>query len=501
LWTLDQPIVDRWGFRPAQTAISVQYILHEGAWLANIVPVFGEPWVFPQEFPLYQWCVALLALATGSAVGVSGRLVSAFFAVAVLWPLYLLSKETRFGSNRRITLLVGALWLLAPVVVFWGRSTLIETTAVFVSLAWLAFYVRFLAKGKWVDYGVCLGFGVLAATVKITAFAPFIVAGFSYTCIHIWHRQKHIVEQLVPLLLGFAILLLSAVALFLWNGYAHKFLIQNPLAAYLSVSNPPMQLYYFGVWSDRWSYELWDRVIRLRDLPDALGTVWFIPIFGLLYVIFRNRAFWLTLALIASYLSGYMFFPRLYTYNPYYLLENIIPLCAAVVVVIEGLLQRGHVAAGYGILLAAIISQVWSLYTGTYGPLLFDDLHKHPYYEAGLAVKKATPPNSVVVAFGMMWGADLPYYAERRGIIVPNGVSDPVIRQILFEERDRWFGGRKLSAMVDCTVFEIERIAPALEPIRDLLKEELKGKTIEITGSFHGADILPPKCEIYLAKE
>jgi hypothetical protein len=27
-WTLDQPIVDMWGFRPAQTTISVQYMLH-----------------------------------------------------------------------------------------------------------------------------------------------------------------------------------------------------------------------------------------------------------------------------------------------------------------------------------------------------------------------------------------------------------------------------------------------------------------------------------------
>jgi hypothetical protein len=80
--------------------------------------------------------------------------------------------------------------------------------------------------------------------------------------------------------------------------------------------------------------------------------------------------------------------------NPYYEIENLILLCAAVVVVIDDLLRRGHLVVGYCILAVTIISQVWTLFTGTYGPLLLDDLHKHPYYEAGLAVKKSTSADS-----------------------------------------------------------------------------------------------------------
>src|ERR1035441_4976295 len=55
--TLNQPSLDMWGFRPAQTAASVPYMLYDGRWFANIVPIFGEPWVFVLEFPFYQWCV------------------------------------------------------------------------------------------------------------------------------------------------------------------------------------------------------------------------------------------------------------------------------------------------------------------------------------------------------------------------------------------------------------------------------------------------------------
>jgi hypothetical protein len=141
------------------------------------------------------------------------------------------------------------------------------------------------------------------------------------------------------------------------------------------------------------------------------------------------------------------------------------------------------------------------LYGGPLGIMLNDDLHKHPYYLAGLALKEATPPDSVIVGFGMGWGADVPYFAERRGIILAAGWPVAAIRQVLFEQRDRWFGGRKLGAVVDCAVFDNQRIDPNLVPIRDALKQELSGETIEITGSFYGATVNPPKCQIFLPHE
>ena len=81
------------------------------------------------------------------------------------------------------------------------------------------------------------------------------------------------------------------------------------------------------------------------------------------------------------------------------------------------------------------------------------------------------------------------------------GFRLPQCAKLLFEQRNRWFGGRELGAMVDCAVFENQRIAPNLVPIRDALKQELSGKTIEITGSLYGATVNPPKCEIFLPHE
>jgi hypothetical protein len=497
---LDQPILDMWGFRPAQTAVSVPYMLHGGALLANVVPVFGEPWILPQEFPFFQWCVALMSWVTKIEIGSCGRTVSAIFTLAAIWPIVLLAGELTPTKKSRVALLVSSLWLLSPVVVFWGRSFLIETTIVFLSLGWLAFYVRFLNKGGLLNYSACLAFGVLAASVKVTALAGFVVAGFFYSCFFLWMKRSSLKIDLQRLLFAGLTLVFSAGSLFAWSAYTDSFMRQNPLASMLRVSSMPA--WYFGVWSDRWSKELWDWAIRLRDLPEALGSVWFVPVLGLIYAAFRGgRGFWLSLALIVSYLSVYMFFPKLHMYNAYYQVENVILLCAAVAVVIEILLRNGNVLIGYGILGITISSQIYGIYAGDYGPLLFEDLHKHPYYQAALKIKEATPLNSVVVGFGMGWGADVPFYAERRGIILPNWAPSSTVHEMLFEDRDRWLGGRSIGAVVDCSVFGSQQISASLEPIRDELFQELGGKVIEIKGTVVAASASPPECRVVLANK
>ncbi len=284
----------------------------------------------------------------------------------------------------------------------------------------------------------------------------------------------------------------------MWNNYTDKQFMQNPLTALLRVQNMPS--WYFGVWRDRWKFDLWGWAIRLRDLPEALGSFWLIPVLGLALLCFLRGMFWvlLAIALVASYLSVYLFFPVLHINNPYYQVENVFLLCAAVAVVAEGLLQRGEATAGYAVLVATMLSQVWSLYTGVYGQLLFVDFHKHPFYQAGRAVQETTSPDSVVVVFGTGWGADLPYFAQRRGFVIANWFPVPLIHQMLFEERERWFDGRKLGAMVDCAVYDSERIAPVLQPIRDALKQELNGRTINVVGLPYTLTTSQPQCQIYL---
>src|SRR5262245_20084309 len=85
-WT--HTISDEHGFRQAQTAITVDYLLKGGPWIAYETPVFGPPWSIPFEFPLYQWITALLVLFFRMPVEQAGRAVSAGFFYASLIPSY-----------------------------------------------------------------------------------------------------------------------------------------------------------------------------------------------------------------------------------------------------------------------------------------------------------------------------------------------------------------------------------------------------------------------------
>jgi hypothetical protein len=492
--TLDQPIIDLWGFRTAQTAIGVPYMLREGRWLDVVLPVFGEPWIIPLEFPFFQWCVALLVSLTGASVDASGRLVSAFFTIATLWPVFLLAKSA--GLGRRSAMIAGALWLAAPLVIFFGRSFLIETTIVFLSVAWLAFYVRTLSNGGFVNGLACGVFGVLAAVVKITGFTVALVIGFVYTLSFIWCRRTGLAAVARPLLLAGGTVLLAAVALISWGNYADAFLTQNPLATEVRAEN--LTSWYLGRWIDRVNADLWNWTVRLRALPETLGSAWYVVLYGLARVGLRDRMFRISLTLLAGYLSVFFFFPRLHINHFYYQVENAIVLCGVGAIVTEVLLRRGRTIEGYLVLAVLLIGQLWTFYTGSYLKILTDDLHKHPYYQTSLVLKEATPPDSVIVAFGLGWGPDLPYFADRKGIILTNWLPVPAVRRVLFDERDRWLGGRKIGAVVDCAVYENQLIGPTLIPIRDELKREFSGETLVVKGSFYGATLNPSRCEISL---
>ncbi len=190
--TLYQPSLDMAGFRPAQTLI--RRLLHAACRRLDKKhrTRLRRTLDYYPGIPVLSVVRSAAGHHHRSAIDVSGRLVSALFAVAVLWPISLIAAEVQPANKWRITLLVGTLWLFAPIVVFWGRTTMIETTAVFMSMMWLAFYIRFLRRHDKSDWIVMLPFGVLAAVIKMPAFFSFLVVGFFFTCRQVWESRSNL---------------------------------------------------------------------------------------------------------------------------------------------------------------------------------------------------------------------------------------------------------------------------------------------------------------------
>jgi hypothetical protein len=255
---------------------------------------------------------------------------------------------------------------------------------------------------------------------------------------------------------------------------------QNPLASMLSVNN--LRYWYFGTLDDRLGLALWTWTIRDRALLEGLGIAWLAVLVGWIRLDVRNPGFWAFVLAIIAYLGVFLLFPKLHIVHNYYQVENVILLAAAAAIVIETLLhQRRHIE-GYGILAIVIAGQFYTFYTSPYLKVLKEDLHNHPFYQVSQVVKNVTPPDAVVVAFGLGWAADLPYFASRRAIVVANWFPAAKVRQVVIEERNQWFGGRQLGAVVDCAIVPHFVIDEALKPIRDELINKMSGKRIEAAG-------------------
>src|SRR5258706_6368542 len=134
---MEQPLLERHGFRQTQTALSVFWMLREGWHLNYETPVAGYPWSVPFEFPFYQVMVALLVKLTGWQIGTVGRLLSYLALLACAWPAHLVVR--RLGLPRRTFWVFCALLWSSPIYLFWGRTFMIETTAMLFAFAMIPF--------------------------------------------------------------------------------------------------------------------------------------------------------------------------------------------------------------------------------------------------------------------------------------------------------------------------------------------------------------------------
>ena len=128
-----QPLIDDYAFRQTQTALTSYWMLKEGLVLAYQTPVAGFPWSIPFEFPIYQTLVAAITALTDFDLDAVGRFVSYIFLVACGWPAFATTR--RLELPKSVPLVFCALLWTSPLYVYWGRSFMIETAALFFSFA------------------------------------------------------------------------------------------------------------------------------------------------------------------------------------------------------------------------------------------------------------------------------------------------------------------------------------------------------------------------------
>ncbi|QCK88180.1 glycosyltransferase family 39 protein [Phreatobacter aquaticus] len=465
---INQPLLDQHHFRQSQTAISVYWILQGGPWFAYETPVIGHPWAIPFEFPLYQLIVAAVA-KLGVPLNAAGRIVSIAFLVATLWPLAILGRDLRLG--RTTWLATSILFLCAPVHVYWARTFMIETTALFFSALWLAAIVRLLVRRDLRWFAVALLAGTGACLAKSTTFPAFGFVGAVATAALLgqaWWRGAPLLR-----LLPFAAMILTATLVpvgigLWWVAYSDRIKEANLIGR--SLTSAALAGWNWGNWQQRTSASLWLTTVRLRVLPDVLGLL----VLPGLVVLGACLASWRRLAFAGvaatAFLLPFLLFTNLHIVHNYYQVANAVFLIAALGIAI-GVVAEGPTRPLAVVLVAVLATAQLAFFHKAFAPHVTEDFSNNKLLRIAQLARDATKPDEAILVINSDWAGTIPYHAERRALVLPPWTPAPIVARLLSAPQSA-FGPAPLAGVVACG-----EVAAAYGAMREPLQRLIDGLT------------------------
>ena len=397
LWN---PILDSFGFRQAQTGITAYWFNQGGAWLAYETPVLGSPWAIPFEFPLYQMMVALLS-QTGLPITVSGRLISYAFYIATLLPAYSLARTYKVGTDA--FLIFAILYLLSPLYMFWGRSVMVETAAVFFAAVWLAAFAKFLEEGARGAFAVALVAGSLAMLIKSTTLLAFLFLGGYMSLIEIYkHGVRASLDERRTVALGVVAMAGALFAVgYAWILYTDAVKVLNPVGPKLTSS--ALTNWVFGSIEQRTSLKLWKNVIVDRVLRETFGYAVTAALITCAAAFLDRRSLTVMLLGIAAFLVSILTFTNLHLIHNYYQVASAIFLIGAVAAGVQGMSAKSEWMAA---VLLVLIAGGQLVYTTKISlPRIERPAETEPRLVIGEAIAKTTTPQDTILVFGTDWSS------------------------------------------------------------------------------------------------
>lgn len=403
-------LLGRHEFRQVQTALTTDEFLRHGVRLAYETPLLGPPWEIPLELPVFQACVAGFVHLTAMDLDPAGCLVSWLFFLTALPACFLLLD--RFQVPRPHRLLFLALLLLSPLYIFHSRNFLIESTVLSASCWFLWCFGRFLDRPHLKWWCGAAFFGALAGSVKVTTFIVFLVAAL-FTLGAELRRSGRTSALRLWVRAGFAVLL-PIIATLAWIYHTSRVRAFNPEADFLKD--------HFGYWSfgdlaQRFSWPFWLHTYRVwADSIVGEAGLAFIVVY---YCWLRGRYRGAVTACLALFLSGQLIFSNLYWVHDYYFYASGLFLIAAVGFFLAEVLEAPALPKGARwILVAVTLALEASVYHRTYYEI---QATSTPLPEVVEMLRRFTRTDDVVVIIGHNWDASIPYYSQRRALMIKQG--------------------------------------------------------------------------------
>jgi len=439
---LSQPLLDLYNFRQTQTALTAYWLWKGGPWLAYETPVLGYPWSIPFEFPIYQALVALLRLV-GIPIDAGGRLVSFAFYLACLWPLSRLFRA--LGLGRRSFLIVSILFLASPLYLYWSRTVMIESCALFFGLLWLALLVSSLTDSRSSILLWTAAAGIMAVLTKSTTFPAFLLLG-GILLLRQMLRNGRSAISLRMLMLALAAFAVPLVVGYLWFLYTEAIKAESPFGALLTSAR--LAPWYFGSWQQRMSSAFWRGVMLNRISPDIFGYGVPLAVVGAVAVFASSRFVWPALTALVAFLVPFAVFTNLHFIHSYYQYANAIFALAIVGLGIAGIVERGYHRAAAALLVVLVGLQL-AFFWRTYGGYLTADYSTSEGAVISAIVRSTTPSDGSLIVIGNDWSSLIPYYSERKSLALPDWTPQLLLQRV-FDDPQSFLADRPLAGIVYC---------------------------------------------------
>jgi len=413
---------DLHSFRQTQTALTSYWFVHEGFRLDYQTPVVGYPWSVPFEFPIYQFLVAIVVKATGARLDVVGRLLSFLFLVGCVFPVRNVIRKLDLSST--VFYAFVALVFSSPIYVYWGRTFMVETAALFFAVCALPFFVDLLDSPRVKPIAWFTLFSTLAMLQKATTELPLLMVLAMVYAVHALRISEGWKAAFNPRTLAvavvcFAIPVVVGVA---WTIYTDQVKELNPTGAQLT--SGALTEWNWGTLAQRSSRDFYLEVIWRRlfeqNLAGLLGVFAYLSAFILLPQTRRREKFVVAFCLLAGLLPPLMF-SNLHREHFYYPTANVIFPLFGLAVVAGACAEEGSRRAALalvGVAIAAVANlAAFHEHYFALASTRFDSLNSRDI-AIGRILRREVPQSQSIAAYGFDWSSTVAYFSERKAFTV-----------------------------------------------------------------------------------
>ena len=408
--TLDQPLLEAHGFRQTQTAYTARIYHQDGIDLLHPkLPVLGEPFEVPFEFPLFQ-AAASVVMDAGVDDDVAMRLTG---LVCFLLTATLLNGLVRHVADRPSAVAALVAFLATPFALIWGRTSMIEylATAGAVGFAWAT--VAWRENRRPEVAGLALVAWLVGMLVKPTTAAFWLLPALGYRTTNPRATSRGRTAAVLALLV-----LVPLAATALWTRHADAIKAASPVTDWLTSSE--LEDWNFGSLSQRFDRGVWGVIVG-RVVVHVIGLAGVALLAVALVALARSaqRLFWVGVVLAGALPP--LVFTNLYLVHDYYL-AAVTPALAALLGFAAGFIWRHlppkapirAIAAVTGLLLAA--STVG--FDHAYWRHAWDGEPDRATLALARQLARVSEPDDRIGVIGLDWSPAVLYYADRWGLMI-----------------------------------------------------------------------------------